>query len=86
MNRLPDSTPEFKQEIPHSVFDTPPPDVSRWEVAALRKQATDTKNARLAGSIVAADRMSHERELLVATLALLVDSHAAAAAGIGYAA
>ena len=85
MTILPDSPPESKQEIPPSVFDTPP-DVTHWEVQALWQRARDTQNARLAGSILAADRMPHTRELPVATLALLIDAHAAAAAGIGYAA
>jgi len=79
MTIIPESVPQVK-----NIFDAPPT-CSSYELLSLWRRAADTGNARLANAVRAAAAI-HPPGLHPATLALLLDAHAAAAQGVSYAA
>jgi len=78
MTIIPESVPQVKK-----IFD-PPPTCSSYELLSLWQRAVETRNLRLANSLRAAANI-RAPGLHPATLALLLDAHAAAAQGRTYA-
>jgi len=78
MTIIPESVPQVK-----NIFDAPPT-CSSYELLSLWQRAVETRNSRLGNAVRAAANI-RAPGLHPASLALLVDSHAAAATGLSYA-